>query len=242
MPEIVLKSDGRCFRRPFAVQADGETEIDIESAILSTLTLQVRREVKNVATLANGAAISACIVDERGTAYLTTELRTLSLLCAVKIAPDKTVRPSWSDAGDSVRLEWMAPANCRLFFAARLSLITSLWIANPIYIFANKAGTLDFYHLPIANLYSDCRICTGKGDSFHRGATMMESFQFAFNSIYGSRWNSHLIRESTEQLEQSKHLLRFRPVADGFETIAPENPWHTYCDKVVTDVINKLVF
>lgn len=237
--EYVLKSDGRVLRRPVELTVQNETEIAIDDAILSTLTLSITRKVHRLAFLPEGV-VHQCVTSDSGESFLSLRLARLKILATVK-TNEGIVRPAFEPQGDFIPLEWIVPGDMRLMFVARCQPERDgTYFCQWAYLFALNGNGRQAYKMPLPNLYADCHICLGVSGYF--GNSLLECFQNTLQGFTDSKWNADLIHGDERRgilpcFDQSQDMFIFKPVKDGFETLPPAAPWASLCEKVGTAVL-----
>jgi hypothetical protein len=97
---------------------------------------------------------------------------------------------------------------------------------------ADKRG----YRLPLPNLHDHCQICTGSFADLH--ALASECLAASMEQFRKSKWNADLMRT----VEKSQQFFRFNPTNEKFETLPiAAADWTTLCDKVSTDIMERIV-
>jgi hypothetical protein len=90
--------------------------------------------------------------------------------------------------------------------------------------------TNNAYRLPISNLYDTCELCNGEYNS--RATTALESLTKALHQFRNSSWNSDLWK--SEGIVDN--FIRFKPLANGFQTLPIKNQWTRSCAKIGTQL------
>ena len=232
MSEVILKKDGRIVVRGTEIVTQDEYEVDLNPALLATLGRGILLKIKDAAQLPLGS-VGVCVLGD-GTVYLSIRLPQLKLKTAATIDGEKAW-PVFSSAGTAIEFLWVPPDDCAVIYLAQMVPTSPGWACKQPYLFAQDlTKPADFYHLPLANLYSDCRLCTGL-DRPTAGSNALDCLAAALNHLEASRWNSHLIGDNGD-VDNAKAVFQFKVVKDGFETLT--NPkWKSYSRKVGTTLL-----
>lgn len=214
-------------RREHAITTENETEVQFDEALFASLTNKQMSRIRLAFPVEKYGRANVCLSAKADWAFATVRINPLTLRTTIK-TKDKIVTPSWEDKGDVVELLWLPPEDMTLVHCTELSARAASWRAIQWYLFAFYGGT-DVYQLPLANLYSDCHICTGHTSL--DGKSMAEVVEQGLTMFRQSQWNSHLIHENG-MTAQSQELFRFESTVDGFITMGPKDHWTRYCKKI----------
>jgi hypothetical protein len=90
--------------------------------------------------------------------------------------------------------------------------------------------------LPLPNLHDDCLVCTGQFPDQYKSAS--EAVNASLEQFRKSKWNADLL----QGLERSQQFFRFQPTNETFTTLPiAAADWTTLCDKVATDILERVV-
>jgi hypothetical protein len=226
--EIVIAEDGALIERTLR-----ERHLEIEQTVFEELTSEATRIIRNVMT-----------IPEWGVAHANVGLHDTLWSVAIDRIPlrarfrlaNKVLVPAFACVSEpEMPLVWRAPAEVRLIFVIRTEFSEGKAIVCGNWLFAWSDDN-NGYRLPLPNLHDDCLICTGEFE--HCYPTVFEGLAASLAQFGRSKWNSDLMRDS----ERSQKFFRFRPTAEGFETLPIEaQPWTGLCDKVSTALMERIV-
>lgn len=226
--EILLRDNGTLIER-----TTRERELDQSQAVLEALTGNVTRITRQVLSLPEWGPVHGNIGSSN--TLWTVAINRIPLNARFRLVHDLIVPAFESKADIDMPLTWQAPKEVRLAFA-----ILTHVKEGRVWVDGNWLFAIDAHHrgyrLPLPNLHDDCRICTG---NFERGYdSASEAISASFEQFRKSKWNSDLMRT----VEQSQKFFRFHPTNDTFETLPIEaSDWTTLCDKVSTDLMERVV-
>jgi hypothetical protein len=144
--------------------------------------------------------------------------------------------PAFASTTDiEMPLVWHAPKAVRLAFVVRTEFDTDCIRVGGNWLFACDQDNRGF-RLPLPNLHDDCLICTGNFED--RYDTGGEGVVASLEQFRKSKWNADLMRT----VERSQKFFRFQPTNETFHTLPIEAAdWTTLCDKVSTDIMERIV-
>lgn len=99
---------------------------------------------------------------------------------------------------------------------------------------ASEDGRL--WRMPLPNVHTDCRVCTGKYESVSRTAT--GALIKALSQFKNSSWNSDLLASPAK----TKSFFRFKPVEDRFDTIVTESEPMKLCECVSAPELENIAY
>ena len=226
--EIILRDNGTLTERTIR-----ERDLDVGPAVLAALTAGATRNLRHVLALPDALAVHAS-VGLTDTLW-TVRLDRLPLLTHFRLIADMLV-PSFATPTDlELPLVWHAPETVRLAFVVRTTGADEGVTIDGNWLFAcdeNQRG----YRLPLPNLFEDCKVCTGQfQDTYDSGAACVTASLEQFRK---SQWNADLMRT----VERSQQFFRFQPTNETFTTLPiAAADWTTLCDKVSSDILERVV-
>lgn len=243
--ECILKSDGRVYVRPVEITVPGEREVFLDAAILATLTRGVSAKVRDCFRLPiqSNPQVGLCLYAS-GVVYASFRLPHIRIKSAIQIIGDReTVVPAFGNSGPVIDLVWLPTPDCAPVLTCKCEYKVSIkaWTCIQPYLWAfDRTNGKSVYHLPLPNLYSDCRICTGLGaDGFTQGEDLAACLVNAATQFDQSKWNADLLRDNGDS-GNTLELLKFKTVKDGFESI-PCPDWRRISKQVGTTVLESVV-
>ena len=226
--EIILRENGTLTERVIR-----ERNLNAGPSVLAALTESVTRKVRNVLSLPDWGRVHAS-VGLHDTLW-TVALDRIPLHTRFRLSNGVLV-PAFASATDlELPLVWHAPKQVRLAFAVVTTEEEERVTVAGNWLFACDAGNRG-YRLPLPNLYEDCKLCTGQFEgSYGSGA---ECVTASLEQFRKSKWNADLMRT----VERSQQFFRFQPTNETFTTLPiAATDWTTLCDKVSTDILERVV-
>ncbi len=225
---IILRENGTLAER--VIQ---ERELDAGPAVLDALTEGVSRNLRHALALAEWGAVHAS-VGAKDTIW-TVAISRIPLHARFRLI-NQVLVPAFAAAdGLDLPLVWQAPPEVRLAFAVGTEVEDEDVRVTGNWLFACDAQRRG-YRLPLPNLHDDCRICTGDFADRHHSA--VEAVTASLEQFRKSKWNADLMRT----LERSQQFFRFQPTNETFTTLPiAAADWTTLCDKVSTDILERVV-
>jgi hypothetical protein len=226
--EIILRDNGTLTERVIR-----ERNLNAEQSVLEALTEGVNRVARNVMTLPDWGMVSASV--GLNNTLWTVAIDRIPLNARFRLINNILV-PAFASATDiEMPLVWRAPKEVRLAFVVRTELEETCIRVTGNWLFACDADKRG-YRLPLPNLHDDCLICTGNFDD--RYPTSQECIAASLEQFRKSKWNADLMRT----IERSQQFFRFNPTDETFETLpVAVTDWTTLCDKVSTDIMERVV-
>lgn len=245
MPELVFKSDGRVFRRPFELTAPNEQEMQVDDAILAGLATNIIRKLPALCVMPQGP-VGMSIINAKPECFFSVQLSSLNIHTTIEIENGIAV-PTFTEDGDKIRLVWPVPDNMRLFLCGLVlppDLERTSYHCNKAFLYAFSGR--DAYLLPLANLYADGRICTGlrerEGEAYF-GPNAIESFYAMVQGFHASEWGAHLLNDQGDGSRvRARKFFRFKPTDSGFVALpgASGLDWVALCKSIGTDTLTWL--
>ena len=226
--EIILRENGTLAERVIR-----ERELDAGQAVLDALTDGVTRELKNVLALPDWGRVHASV--GLNDTLWTVVINHIPLHARFRLT-NQVLVPAFASATDiEMPLVWQAPESVRLAFAVRTESEDEGMRVVGNWLFACDADHRA-YRLPLPNLHDDCLICTGSFPDRYDSAG--EAIAASLEQFRKSKWNADLMRT----IERSQKFFRFQPTNETFTTLPIEAAdWTTLCDKVSTDIMERVV-
>lgn len=226
--EFVINSNG-AFERVDITR----TPLAVTEETFAPLGARLARQVANVHHIEGFGNVSLSVTAHL--VYATIGLRSIHLRAPFRMV-DGVLVPNLSSTStdQTMQLMWMVPQDMRVAMMIELSTATDYRIKD-IWIFAIDAGQR-LYRLPLSNLYTDCRLCSGEFPRSH--VTLVKAVTAALVQFSASEWNSDLL----ESPETTQQFFRFKPTNAGFETLPiSTKDWTALCQKVGVEIANHLV-
>jgi hypothetical protein len=226
--EIILRSDGALAERIIK-----ERELDAGQAVLDALTDGVTRELRNALAIPEWGRVHASV--GLNDTLWTVAINRIPLHARFRLI-NQVLVPAFASATDmEMPLVWQAPEAVRLGFVVRTESETDGIRVAGNWLFACDADHRG-YRLPLPNLHDDCLICTGNFPDRYDSAS--EGIAASLEQFRKSKWNADLMRT----IERSQKFFRFQPTNETFTTLPIEAAdWTTLCDKVSTDIMERVV-
>jgi len=226
--EIILKQNGTLTERVIR-----ERDLDAEQSVLDALTDRVTRIVRNVLSLPEWGMIHANA--GVGETIWTAAINQIPLHARFRLINGVLVPVFASDSDLEMPLVWHAPESVLLAFVVRTEFVDDSHKITGNWLFACDADHRG-YRLPLPNLHDDCLICTGS--FINQYDTGGEAVAASLDQFKKSKWNADLMRT----VERSQKFFRFQPTNETFTTLPVEAAdWTTLCDKVSTDIMERVV-
>ena len=226
--EIILRDNGTLTERVIR-----ERDLDAGQLVLDALTDGVARGLRNVLSLPDWGMVHASV----GLNDTLWSVPIDRIPLHARFRPINGVLvPAFASATDiELPLVWQSPKEVRLAFVIRTEFTDDCHRIIGNWLFACDDDNRG-YRLPLPNLHDDCLICTGNFDDRH--ATGGECVAASLEQFRKSKWNADLMRT----VERSQKFFRFRPTNESFETLPIEAAdWTTLCDKVSTDIMERVI-
>jgi len=226
--EIIIRENGTLTRRVIR-----ERDLDAEQSVLDALTEGVTRIIRNVLSLPEWGLVHAN-VGHHDTIW-SVVIDRIPLHARFRLINNVLV-PAFASASDlEMPLVWRAPQEVRLAFVVRTAVENDCVKVDGNWLFACDQDNRG-YRLPLPNLHDDCLICTGNFDDRYDSGG--ECVTASLEQFRKSKWNADLMRT----VERSQKFFRFQPTNETFETLPIEAAdWTTLCDKVSTDIMERVV-
>ena len=227
--EFILRDNGTLTERVIR-----ERDLNAGPAVLDALTEGVTRKVRNVLSLPEWGYVHASV--GLNDTLWTVALDRLPLHTRFRLSNGVLVPAFASSTDIEMPLVWQAPEAVRLAFVVRTQsddddnvTVVGNWL------FACDAENRG-YRLPLPNLYEDCKLCTGQFEGSYNSG--VECVTASLEQFRKSKWNADLMRT----IERSQKFFRFAPTNETFTTLPIEAAdWTTLCDKVSTDIMERVV-
>ena len=226
--EIILRENGNLTERIVR-----ERDLSTGPAVLDALTGSVTRTLRNVLSLPDwGAAHASVGLDDT---LWTVRIDRVPLHARFRLVNNVLVPAFASGTDIELPLVWHAPKEVRLAFVVRTELEETATRICGNWLFACDADGRG-YRLPLPNLHDDCLICTGNFTDLH--ASGAECVAASLEQFRKSKWNADLMRT----IERSQKFFRFQPANEAFTTLPIEAAdWTSLCDKVSTDIMERVI-
>lgn len=226
--EIIIRENGTLTERVIR-----ERDLNAEQSVLQALTDEVTRSIRNVMSIPDWG-IAHASVGVTDTIW-SVPIDRIPLNARFRLINGVLV-PSFASATDiEMPLVWNAPKEVRPVFVVRSEFANDCARVCGNWLFACDKDNRG-YRLPLPNLHDDCLMCTGNfNDRYDSGydcvAASLEQFK-------KSKWNADLMRT----VEQSQKFFRFHPTNETFETLPIQAAdWTTLCDKVSTEILERVI-
>lgn len=229
--EHIFDSEGRLFR-----ETKSRIEIQLTPEIARSMVTDMQHKVTNLARHPLGA-VHLC-ADPAGYCYYTVDLKELPLRTAFT-ATDDVLTPQFdSDRDPVLALKWVPPADLRLRFFMRVYHHSLNRQQGDIcYLFAFSEDN-NAWHLPLGNLFDDCRICMG--EERFTGPSQMDVLNSALSQFEKSEWNADLWRGDVRMA--TKRLFRFKASNEKMTQLPIEGAgWMAHCQKVGVELARLVV-
>ena len=226
--EIILRDNGTLTQRIIR-----ERNLDAEQAVLDALTDGVTRNVRNALSLPDWGLVHASV--GLNDTIWSVAIDQVPLHARFRLVNGVLVPVFASATEIEMPLVWRAPKEMRPAFVVRTESEEGGVRICGNWLFACDVDHRG-YRLPLPNLHDDCLICTGSfPDHYTSGA---EALAASLEQFRKSKWNADLMRT----VERSQQFFRFQPTNDTFETLPVEvADWTTLCDKVSTDIMERVI-
>jgi hypothetical protein len=226
--EIILRENGTLAERIIH-----ERELDAGPAVLDALTEGVTRNVRHVLALPEWGPVHASVgLDDT---LWTVAIPCLPLHTRFHLVNQVLVPAFIAPTDLELPLVWQAPPEVRLAFVVRMEEETAGVRITGNWLFACDAERRG-YRLPLPNLHDDCLVCTGQFPDQYNSAS--EAVSASLEQFRKSKWNADLL----QGLERSQQFFRFQPTNETFTTLPiAAADWTTLCDKVATDILERVV-
>ena len=225
--EILLKQDGTLTERVIH-----ERDLNAEQSVLDALTDRVTRIIRNALSIPEWGFVHASV--GVGETVWTAAIRKIPLHARFRLINGILV-PVFASATDlEMPLVWHAPDSVLLAFVVRTEFTDDSHHITGNWLFACDIDHRG-YRLPLPNLHDDCLICTG--NFINQYDTGSEAVIASLKQFGTSKWNADLMRT----VERSQKFFRFQPTNETFTTLPVEGEWTALCDKVSTNIMERVV-
>ena len=233
---LVLSDDGRLFRERTILEELAINEDEVFGAMREGMKLKMRDVM-----VIDGCPVHLCTTGkvEEGlvTTHATIELPRIRLNTSY-VMDDGVLVPTFKARGRENDGE--APVMPLEWVVAKAASRLKLWMLtytrhNPMddgpfslgesWLIATSQSNRH-YRLPLPNVHTDCRICTG--DFVKTNNTLAECLENDLRQFFKSNWNADL----SPNTEATGKMFRFKPLNDGFETLPVVGNWNNHCQKV----------
>ncbi len=144
--------------------------------------------------------------------------------------------PHFDGAHPVMALKWTVPTNMFLYLCLHLD--SQMQNLNNYLVALD--GSLHAWRLPVANLYQDCRLCSGRYDS--GAADIVSACQKAWAQFQASKWNQDLYNDASDNRRSaSKTMFKYKIKGETFEQFETPKNWQVLCDKVGTPFISEYI-
>lgn len=220
MREYILKDGGAIFRREVT-----ETQVQPGPNFTRDLAGSMSLKVKSVMRLP-GENFPLDVVVKGSVAYWSLRLQHLTLRAPFKDIGGIMVPVFNSTSDPTMDMKWDVPGtmDLRLLFEAVTAENGTAKI-HYVWLFAFFRAKL--FRLPLANLYDDCRVCTGTNNELANTPHYELIFQ-ELERFRSSRWNNDLWNDVTN----TQKMFRFKPHEKGFTTEKYQSDrWYDLCNE-----------
>lgn len=225
--EIIIKQNGTLTERVIR-----ERDLNAEQSVLDALTDRVTRIIRNALNIPEWGFVHANV--GVGETIWTATIRKIPLHARFRLINGVLV-PVFASATDlEMPLVWHAPESVLLAFVVRTEYADDSHRIAGNWLFACDADHRG-YRLPLPNLHDDCLICTG--NFINQYDTGGEAVSASLEQFRKSKWNADLMRT----VERSQKFFRFQPTNETFTTLPIEGEWTALCDKVGSDIMERVV-
>jgi len=226
--EIIIKDNGTITERTIR-----ERDLDAGKLVQEALNEAVTRTIRNVLSLPNWGLVHANAGS--GDTLWSVVIGQIPLHARFRLVNGVLVPAFASDTEIEMPLVWQAPSEVRLAFVVLTEPDQDRVKIAGNWLFACDQDNRGF-RLPLPNLHDDCRICTGEFPACYDTAN--QAVLASLEQFRKSKWNSDLMRT----VERSQKFFRFQPTNESFQTLPIEaSDWRSLCDKVSTDVMERVV-
>lgn len=218
-----------------------DRQIDLESVLLPRLLKQQTILFPPLFTVNYLGKTVPVTLTARGPGegYVTIELPALQLHSTYLMSGSVLV-PTFGAGGDRMQPVWVNqwPDKFRIALLGHFihqpkteGVGHPYWYLNMVWLFAFDTKDNSTWRLPLANLYDDCRVCTGN-DTPTEGVLSV-CIQKALALFSASFWGGDFYKTPTE----SPRFFRFKAKKDQFET-QPflGDRWQDLCRKVAVGI------
>jgi hypothetical protein len=96
------------------------------------------------------------------------------------------------------------------------------------------------WRMPVSNLYSDCKLCPGRYDSYD--SDMLSLLSKVWHQFHSSPWNADLYGDSTSMRRSgTRALFTFDISNSGITQRTPPKNWQACCEKAATEFITHYI-
>lgn len=225
--EIILQSNGTLTERRIS-----ERDLNVEPAVLDTLTENVTRQVRNVFHIPGWGAVHASVGP--GDTLWSVPLDRIPLHARFRLI-NQVLVPMFASVTDiEMPLVWKVPPEVKVVFVVGTQQEDELVSVDGNWLFACDADHRG-YRLPLPNLHDDCLICTGTFEGDQK--TACECVRASLEQFNRLQWNADLMRT----IEQSQRFFRFQPTQETFQTLPIQGEWTSLCNKVSTAIMERVI-
>lgn len=201
-----------------------ETDIRLGDNALSELNAKSPRRLANLDDIPNWGRVGVTTVGAHN--FYTVWINRIPMNARFRLLEGVMV-PQFNSSTDPLMTLVWDPRHLDLKLKMLIR-ITREGNADVVWLFAyDSQGKA--WRLPLANVYEDCKLCTGQYDSYsdtHLGVVRKVLTQFEQGN-----WNKDL----WDGVEQTHRFFRWAPKNDQFEVLPPSpdgTVWTTLCKKV----------
>jgi hypothetical protein len=226
--EIIIKDNGTIMERSIC-----ERDLNAGQLVRDALNEAVTRTVRNILSLPGWGLVHA----NAGSAdtLWSVAIGQIPLHARFRLVAGVLVPAFVSDTEIEMPVVWQPPPEVRLAFVVLTQPDQDRVKVAGNWLFACDQDNRGF-RLPLPNLHDDCRICTGDFEACYD--TVNQAVLASLEQFRKSKWNADLMRT----VERSQKFFRFQPTDESFQTLPIEAAdWRSLCDKVSTDIMERVV-
>lgn len=142
------------------------------------------------------------------------------------------------EASSTFHMRWAVPSNLRLYLMVTMQ-VGKLVAGDQFLVAVDDQGRM--YRLPTTNVYSDCRLCSGRFES--SGLTCLDVLIKCWNQFQNSEWQQDLANHGGDNgMLYSQQFFRFKPLeGDAFEQQPIPDDWQMLCVKVGNETVTSMI-
>jgi hypothetical protein len=228
--EIVILDNEKMVNRTIT-----EAEIIITPQMIAEMATNSRLSIRRLSLITGWGHVNGSI-NNSGQNYYTLELPHLPLYTRFNVVNGIMTPDFVRTTNPLVPMRWEPPAGMRLVCVFYCCNQNDLVHMSNMWLFAMKNGPT-YWHLPLGNLHSDCKVCTGENCGFW-GPTVSGVIEESMRQLEKSVWNADL----WENNGHTEQMFRWKAENNEFTQLPPTNTeWTRFCTKVAPAVCNCIV-